>query len=349
MIEPPLALLAEVTHRCPLACPYCSNPLALAPARRELAAEHWLRVLREAAALGVLQAHFSGGEPLVRSDLEAMVEAAARAGLYGNLITSGLGLTAERARRLAGAGLEHVQLSFQGTEAAAADAVAGRPGAHRRKLAAAQAAKAAGLALTLNLVLHRRNLGCIDDAVELALALGAERLELAHVQYHGWAERNREALLPTAAAAPPRRRTQGRLVIDYVPCDMHASRPKPCMGGWGRRFLIVAPDGRVLPCHAAATIPGLRFESVLDAPLAAIWERSPAFERFRGTAWLPDRCRSCDRLELDFGGCRCQALALAGDAAATDPVCALSPLHASLPKPAEGAPAAFVHRARAPA
>lgn len=357
MIAPPIALLAELTHRCPLACPYCSNPLRLTPRRDELPTEDWLRVLDEAARLGVLHVHFSGGEPLAHTGLERLVVAAAKSGLYANLITSGLGLTEARARRLADAGLEHVQLSFQSTEPAEADAIAGRAGAHGRKLAAAAAIKAAGLALTLNLVLHRRNLARIDAAVELAVALGAERLELAHAQYHGWAQRNRDALLPTAGhaaqadavAQAARVRTQGRLVIDYVPCDLHARRPKACMNGWGRRFMVVSPEGRVLPCHAAETIPGLSFESVRQATLDDIWRRSPAFQRFRGAEWLPETCRRCPKAEADFGGCRCQALALAGDPAAMDPVCELSPLHAALPAPLEAGPAPLSHRGRAPA
>jgi PqqA peptide cyclase len=335
-LEPPLALLAELTHRCPLRCPYCSNPLALERRGAELDTQTWRRVLGEAAALGVLQVHFSGGEPLARRDLAALVGHAATLGLYGNLITSGIGLDAARMAALVAAGLEHVQLSLQDADAAAGDRVAGLAGAQRQKHRAAQLVREAGLPLTINAVVHRQNLERLGDMVELALALGADRLEIAHVQYYGWALRNRAALLPsrtqldaaTALVAAARARLKGVLTIDYVVPDYHAARPKACMGGWGRRFLNVTPSGTVLPCHAAETLPGIRFPNVADADLAEIWQRSSAFERFRGTAWMPEPCRSCERREIDWGGCRCQAFALVGDLAATDPVCALSRDHA---------------------
>jgi PqqA peptide cyclase len=359
--EPPLALLAELTHRCPLRCPYCSNPLALEPAAAELDTGTWRRVLSEAAALGVLQVHFSGGEPLVRRDLAALVEHAAQAGLYANLITSGIGLDRERLDSLVRAGLEHVQLSLQDADPAAGDRVAGLAGAQRRKHEAARLVREAGLPLTLNAVIHRQNLARLGDLVELALACGADRLEIAHVQYYGWALRNRPALLPsrseldaaTALVETARLRLRGVLAIDYVVPDYHAERPKACMGGWGRRFLNVTPAGRVLPCHAAETLPGLVFPHVAEADLATIWCRSPAFARFRGTAWMAEPCRSCARREIDWGGCRCQAFALAGDAGAADPVCALSPDHAILAQAvAEAAstqPPTFVYRGRAAA
>jgi PqqA peptide cyclase len=337
-VEPPLALLAELTHRCPLRCPYCSNPLALERASAELDTATWQRVLREAAALGVLQVHFSGGEPLVRRDLASLVGHAAEAGLYGNLITSGIGLDADRITALAAAGLEHVQLSLQDSDPDQGDRVAGLAGAQAHKRRAADLVRKAGLPLTVNTVVHRQNLERLGEIVALALTLGADRLEIAHVQYYGWALRNRRALLPsraqldraTAFVEAERARLKGVLAIDYVVPDYYARRPKACMGGWGRRFLNVTPAGKVLPCHAAETLPGLRFPNVLEASLAWIWQADPAFERFRGTAWMPEPCRSCERREIDWGGCRCQAFALTGDAARTDPACALAPDHGLL-------------------
>jgi pyrroloquinoline quinone biosynthesis protein E len=331
-------MLAELTHRCPLACPYCSNPLELDRRSDELDTATWTRVFGEAAALGVLQVHLSGGEPAARRDLIALVEAAVRAGLYTNLITSGIGLDAARLEALAAAGLDHVQLSVQDTEEATADRMAGYAGAHRAKRAFAHRVVELGLPLTINAVLHRGNLAHIADLVEEAAALGARRIELAHAQYYGWALRNRASLLPDREAALAARRTAedlrrrmaGRIVIDYVPPDYFAAFPKPCVNGWGRQSLNVTPRGRVLPCHAAETIPGLDFWSVRDRPLADIWRASPAFNAFRGTDWMAEPCRSCARKTVDFGGCRCQALALTGDPRNTDPVCSLSPLRAEV-------------------
>ena len=332
-IDPPLALLAELTHRCPLRCPYCSNPLELSRASAELDTETWKRVLGEAAALGVLQVHFSGGEPLARRDLVELVGHAARVGLYGNLITSGIRLDADRLARLAEAGLDHVQLSLQDSDLASGDRIAGLAGAQQAKHRAAHLVREAGLPLTVNAVVHRHNLDRLDEIIELAVALEADRLEVAHVQYYGWALANRAALLPsrcqldtaTAKVEAARLRLAGRLVIDYVVPDYYAHRPKACMGGWGRRFLNVSPAGKVLPCHAAEALPGLNFPTVAQASLSEIWYRAPAFERFRGTAWMPEPCRSCERREIDWGGCRCQSFALTGDAGRTDPACALSP------------------------
>ncbi len=335
---PPMGLLAELTHRCPLACPYCSNPLTLERATNELNTDSWRRVLEEAATLGVLQVHFSGGEPLIRRGLEALIAHASKNGLYTNLITSGVPLSRERASALAGAGLDHAQLSLQDTDAAGADRFAGSKNTLAKKMAAAEMLRAAGLPLTLNAVMHRGNLPHLEAMIETAVAMGAGRLEVAHVQYYGWALRNRAALMPTRAqidlatdiVIKARARLSGRLVIDYVVPDYYASRPKPCMGGWGQRFLNVDPVGRVLPCHAAASIPGLQFDNVCEKSLADIWVHGAAFNRFRGTQWMPEPCRSCERKEMDWGGCRCQALALTGDAAATDPACALSPHHAGM-------------------
>jgi pyrroloquinoline quinone biosynthesis protein E len=354
-IAPPLALLAELTHRCPLQCPYCSNPLALERAGVELETAIWLRVLGEAAALGCLQVHFSGGEPTARRDLEQLIKQAADCGLYTNLITSGVLLDESRLKGLVGAGLEHVQLSFQDANEAGANRIAGFFG-HQRKLELARQVRAAGLPLTANFVVHRQNLVSLDSMIALGVELGAERIEIAHVQYYGWALRNRSALIPTrddlaratAVVEEARIRLNGRVVIDYVVPDYYAKRPKACMGGWARRFLNVTPSGRVLPCHAAESICGLVFDNVRERSLGDIWENSEAFNRFRGTAWMPELCRSCVRAEIDWGGCRCQAFALTGDAARTDPACALSPDHGMLERIAAAesanAPPDFIYR-----
>jgi len=356
-LEPPLAALLELTHRCPLQCPYCSNPLEMERARDELSTEEWLRVIREAAALGILQVHFSGGEPTVRRDLPELVRGAHDAGLYSNLITSGVAIDRDRFLGLVEAGLDHAQLSIQDSDAESAERIGHYPGAQAKKLAFAGWVREAGLPLTLNAVVHRQNLDRLEEMIGLAVELGAARLEVAHVQYYGWALRNRDALMPSrdqldrasAAVEAARDRLRGRLVIDYVVPDYYARRPKACMGGWGRRFLNITPIGRVLPCHAAETIPGLGFGSVRDRPLAEIWAGSDAFERFRGTGWMPEPCRSCDQREVDWGGCRCQALALTGQADATDPACALSPFHDAMLGLAESAahgtaPPDFVYR-----
>jgi PqqA peptide cyclase len=343
----PFGLLAELTYRCPLHCPYCSNPVDLPRSGGELATDEWKRVLDEAAALGVLHALFSGGEPLLRPDLEELVAAARAVGLYTNLITSGLGLTPDRIERLQQAGLDSVQVSLQADEEILADAVAGAAG-HARKLEAARLVRSRGLPLTLNVVLHRANIDRLPALIDLAERLGAERLELANVQFYGWAFRNRQALLPTraqveeasAVAAATRRRLQGRMEILFVLPDYFGDQPKPCMNGWGRRFLTVNPVGDVLPCPTAAEIRGLRFDSVRSRPLRWIWEDSEAFNRFRGTAWMAEPCRSCEWRERDFGGCRCQAFLLTGDAGATDPACALSPHRETLTRAVAAAGAA---------
>lgn len=331
----PLGLLAELTHRCPLACPYCSNPLALEDRAGELDTATWARVFHEAAAMGVLQVHLSGGEPASRRDLVDIVAAAHAAGLYTNLITSAVGLDLARLAKLQALGLDHVQVSLQDVAAASADRIAGYAGAHARKLAFARSVVECGLALTVNAVIHRANIAHVTAFVELAASLHAGRVEIAHTQDDGWALRNRQALMPTRAQVHQamqdveliRPRYADRLVIDLVVPDYYARRPKACMGGWARRSLNVGPSGRVLPCHAAETIPGLKFWSVREHPLQAIWRESPAFEAFRGTDWMAEPCRSCALREVDFGGCRCQALAILGDAGATDPACELSVHH----------------------
>jgi len=336
MLHKPLGLLAELTHRCPLGCPYCSNPLTLDAREDELDTATWLRVFREAAELGVLQLHLSGGEPGTRRDLVDLAAGAHAAGLYTNLITSAVGITQETLGALAESGLDHVQISIQDSDAASADRIAGYKGAFAKKRALAAAVVRHNLLLTVNAVVHRANIDRIGEMVDLALALGASRIEIAHVQYYGWALKNRAALMPSrvqvdraaTALAELRSRHHGRIVIDAVIPDYYARYPKPCVGGWGRRSLNVTPSGKVLPCHAAETLTGLEFWNVRQHSLADIWANSPAFNAFRGTAWMKEPCASCPRRELDFGGCRCQAFALTGDAAATDPVCQLAPDHA---------------------
>lgn len=339
----PIAMLAELTHRCPLACPYCSNPLTMTRRSQELTTDQWTNVFGQAAELGVLHLHLSGGEPAARRDLEDLTASAARLGLYSNLITSGVGLTFKRLADLKQRGLDHVQLSIQGVDHEHADHFAGYKGGLTKKLEVAEWVAHLDLPLTLNAVMHRQNLERLEDTIELAVKLGARRLEVATVQFHGWAEQNRGALMPsrkqvrqageTVRAA--RERLKGVLVIDYVPADYYAKYPKPCMGGWGATSINVAPDGTVLPCHAAHTIPELSFDNVRERRLRDIWENSSSFNAFRGDDWMQEPCRSCERKTVDFGGCRCQAMALAGNARATDPACSLSPLHEDLVAAAE--------------
>lgn len=329
----PYALLAEVTYRCPLHCPYCSNPLQQGHGA-ELTTTEWSRVLEEAAALGVLQVGFSGGEPLARPDLTDLIAAARTAGLFTNVLTSGVGLTTSRLAELRLSGLDSIQLSLQADEADLADSIAGTR-AHRLKLDAAKWIKEAGFPLSLNVVLHRQNLDRLPQILNLAEELGAQRLELANTQYYGWALKNRGHLLPTkrqvdsarSIAEAAQKRLAGRLDIFYVLPDYYETRPKPCLAGWGQRYLTINPLGEVLPCPTAFSIPGLAFPNVRQHSLQWIWKESDAFNRFRGTAWMPEPCQSCDQREIDFGGCRCQAALLLGDATATDPVCALSPSH----------------------
>jgi PqqA peptide cyclase len=340
----PYALLAEITYRCPLHCPYCSNPVASlrkAPRRpqgggysnHELATDEWKHVIREAAALGVLQIGFSGGEPLARRDLEELIHAARDAKLYSNLITSGIGLDENRVRALRSAGLDSVQLSFQSDKSSLADEIAGAP-AHQRKLDVAARTRAAGVPLSLNFVLHRRNIDRLQQMIELAETLGAQRVELANVQFYGWGFLNRATLLPTREqvihareiAAAAKARLAGTIDIFYVLPDYYETRPKPCLNGWGQRYLTVNPIGDVLPCPTASSaISGLCFENVRERDLDWIWRNSESFNRFRGTEWMPEPCRSCPQKEIDFGGCRCQAALLTGNAANTDPVCEFSP------------------------
>jgi pyrroloquinoline quinone biosynthesis protein E len=330
----PYTLVAELSYRCPLSCGYCSNPVELERHTRELDTATWRRVLGEAADLGVLQVNLTGGEPLVRDDLEALVAEARARELYVNLITSGVPLPAARLARLKTAGLDSLQLSVQDTDAAGGRWIAGRD-CLDAKLEVAAAARALGLPLTLNVVLHRGNIARVAEFVALAERVGAERLELANTQYLGWALVNREALMPSrealaearAVAAAAADRLRGKIEILFVRPDYYADRPRACMDGWARRYVVVTPDGTALPCHQAASITTLTFENVRDRALGAIWTDSPAFRAFRGEAWMPEPCRTCDERERDFGGCRCQAFALVGDAAATDPACDRAPRH----------------------
>jgi len=355
----PYTLVAELTYRCPLRCPYCSNPLDWAKRRDALATGDWVRVLGEAEALGVVGLNLSGGEPLLRDDLEEIAREARRLDLYTTLITSGLPCTEERLAALARAGIDAVQLSVQDVTEAGCDTIAGtRSFAQKRQVAAW--VKALGLPLTLNMVLHRSNIGHVGEAIALAERLGAERLELANTQYLGWALPNRAALMPSPEqvaaardiAAAARERLRGRIDVLFVLPDYMSDRPRPCMDGWGSRFIIVTADGLALPCHAAHSLPGIVWDKVTERPLGEIWREGAGFNAYRGTGWMREPCRSCDRRFKDHGGCRCQAFALTGDAAATDPACGLSPEHAlvvAAREAARGDAPGFLYRAgRAP-
>jgi len=330
----PLALIAEITHRCPLHCVYCSNPLELTSRAEELTTADWLRVFSEAAALGVLHLHLTGGEPLARPDLAELIAGARESRLYTNLITSGIGLARERLSQLVEAGLDHIQLSFQDANEGHANWIAGAR-AHAHKIELAKWIREHQIAFTVNLVVHRQNIDHLEEMIAALEALDPDRMEIAHAQYYGWALRNRSALLPTraqldravAVVTTAEKRLRGRVRIDMVVPDYHARFPKACMGGWGRQLLLIDPAGRTLPCHAAGVIPGLRFDNVREQGLDWIWQNSAAFQKFRGEDWMPEPCRSCDRRKEDFGGCRCQAFLLTGDAGATDPVCELAPSH----------------------
>jgi len=334
MIPRPFGLLAELTYRCPLHCPYCSNPVRYPTAQPELDTDEWIRVFQQAADLGVLHALLSGGEPLQRKDIGTLIAAAHDAGLYTNLITSGVGLTPSSAKRLKLAGLDNVQISFQADDPVLANSIAGT-NAFRLKLLAVRAVQEIDLPLTLNVVLHRFNIHRIPQIIEFAVSLQAKRLELANTQYYGWAFKNRKALLPSfqqievaaQVVAEARKTYQNRIEILYVLSDYYSPRPKPCMNGWGRRYICVNPIGDVLPCPTAYEIPNLTFDNVRAHSLQWIWEHSEAFNCFRGTEWMQEPCCSCPYKEIDFGGCRCQAALLTGDPSVTDPVCELSPHH----------------------
>jgi pyrroloquinoline quinone biosynthesis protein E len=328
----PLALIAELTHRCPLHCVYCSNPLELGHRAGELSTEVWSRVFREAAEAGVLQVDFTGGEPLARADIVDLVRAARATGLYVSLITSGLPLDEARLDELVQAGLDHIQLSFQGAAEEPANEISGTK-AHAHKLRVLDWLKRRRVALTLNFVIHRSNIDHVGEMLALGESSCAGRIEFANVQYYGWAFANRENLLPTREQLDrsvellkrAQERLRGKINVEFVVPDYYAKYPKACMGGWGQKLMLITPNGDALPCHAARIIPDLRFDNLKDRSLREIWEKSEAFEKFRGERWMPEPCKSCDRRTRDFGGCRCQAFLLTGDATATDPVCSLAP------------------------
>jgi pyrroloquinoline quinone biosynthesis protein E len=328
----PLALIAELTHRCPLHCVYCSNPLELGHRAGELSTEVWSRVFREAAEAGVLQVDFTGGEPLARPDIVDLVRAARATGLYVSLITSGLPLDEARLDELVQAGLDHIQLSFQGAAEEPANEISGTK-AHAHKLRVLDWLKRRRVALTLNFVIHRSNIDHVGEMLALGESSCAGRIEFANVQYYGWAFANRENLLPTREQLDrsvellkrAQERLRGKINVEFVVPDYYAKYPKACMGGWGQKLMLITPNGDALPCHAARIIPDLRFDNLKDRSLREIWEKSEAFEKFRGERWMPEPCKSCDRRTRDFGGCRCQAFLLTGDATATDPVCSLAP------------------------
>ncbi len=333
----PLWLLAELTYRCPLQCPYCSNPLDIARYENELDTEQWLRVLREARALGAMQLGLSGGEPLVRRDLEAIITEARKLGYYSNLITSGVGMNEERVARFREAGLDHIQISFQASDEDLNNFLGGTA-SFAHKLEMARAVKAQGYPMVLNIVIHRRNIDQIEDIIRMTAELKADYVELASTQYYGWSKLNVDALLPTreqlqraeAIAHRYQEQLRDRMKILYVVPDYFENRPKACMNGWGSIFLTIAPDGTALPCHAATGLPGLSFPNVREHSIESIWYESDAFNHFRGFDWMREPCRSCSEKTKDFGGCRCQAYMMTGDANAADPVCDKSPHHAAL-------------------
>jgi pyrroloquinoline quinone biosynthesis protein E len=327
----PLALIAELTPRCPLHCVYCSNPRELTARTEELHTETWTRVFNEAARAGVMQLDLTGGEPLARPDLTQLIQSARDAGLYVNLITSGLPLDEKRLDGLVAAGLDHFQLSFQGAREVTAEEISGTK-SHAQKLKVLGWLKSRRVAVTLNFVLHRSNLDQLSEMLSIAENSSASRIEFAHVQYYGWAFANRDSLLPTRGQLmrsldffqQAEERLRGKIKVEYVVPDYYAKFPKPCMGGWGRKAMLITPRGDAMPCHAASIIPGLRFDNVKEKSVQEIWNHSEAFQRFRGEDWMQEPCKTCDRRAQDFGGCRCQAMLLAGDASATDPVCSLS-------------------------
>ncbi len=357
----PVGLLAELTHRCPLQCPYCSNPLELDRVNSELTTEQWQDVMRQAAELGILQIHLSGGEPTVRKDLEDIVEVAAKVGLYTNLITAGVTLTFDRLKRLKELGLDHVQLSIQDVDDENAEKISAYKNGLAKKREVGKWVRELDMPLTINAPIHRLNIENLPNIINFAVEMGAGRIEVANIQYYAWALKNRGALMPTRAQVlksaeiveAAKERLKGVMVFDFVVPDYYAKTPKPCMGGWGRGIMNVTPQGRVLPCHASETVPGLVFDNVKDRRLADIWLNGQAFEKYRGTDWMKGPCRGCPRAEIDFGGCRCQAMAFTGDAANTDPACKLSPYHEAFVAAAEResgeeAPPPFVYRRMSP-
>jgi PqqA peptide cyclase len=352
----PMGLLAELTHKCPLQCPYCSNPLEMDKPNTELSTADWQRVFRQAAELGILQLHLSGGEPTVRKDLEELVKTASEVGMYSNLITAGVLLSKDRLKALADAGLDHLQLSVQDVDEVNAEKISAYKGGLAKKRELCGWVNELGMPLTVNAPIHRANIDNLPAIIQFAADMGAGRLEVAHVQYYAWALKNRAALMPTREQVmrsveivdAARAKYKGVMVFDFVVPDYYAKFPKPCMGGWGRGSMNISPAGKVLPCHIAESIPGLLFDNVRDKSLAEIWTQGQAFQKFRGTDWMKEPCRSCERKEIDWGGCRCQAMMMTGDASNTDPACSLSPRHAEFVALATGesdaTPPPFVYR-----
>ncbi len=334
MLLNPLALIAEITHRCPLHCVYCSNPLVLASAKSELPTQDWLRIFREGASLGVLHLHLTGGEPAARADLRDLIYGAHQCGLYTNLITSGVGVSRDRLKELVEAGLDHIQLSFQDSNSESADWIAGTK-SHAHKTELSRWVREHRIAFTANLVVHRQNLDHLEDMISFLEKFQPDRIEIANTQYYGWALENRSTLMPTAGqlesamktVSAAEARLKGKIRIDSVTADYYATYPKACMGGWGRRLMLIDPAGRALPCHAAGVISGLTFDNTREHSLEWIWRESSAFQKFRGESWMQEPCRSCEKRSEDYGGCRCQAFLLTGDASATDPTCSLAPSH----------------------
>ncbi|HAQ85887.1 MULTISPECIES: pyrroloquinoline quinone biosynthesis protein PqqE [Pseudomonadaceae] len=334
---PPLWLLAELTYRCPLQCPYCSNPLDFARSKDELSTAEWIEVFRQAREMGAAQLGFSGGEPLVRQDLAELIKAARDLGYYTNLITSGIGLTEEKIASFADAGLDHIQISFQAADEEVNNLLAGSKKAFAQKLAMARAVKAHGYPMVLNFVTHRHNIDNIERIIQLCLELEADFVELAICQFYGWAELNRAGLLPSkdqlVRAERITNQWRDKLAAENHPCklifvtpDYYEERPKGCMNGWGNLFLDITPDGTALPCHSARQLP-ISFPNVREQSIEQIWKHSFGFNKFRGFDWMPEPCQSCGEKEKDFGGCRCQAFMLTGDAANADPVCSKSAHH----------------------
>lgn len=335
-VKPPLWLLAELTYRCPLQCPYCSNPLEIAKYQNELSTEDWVRVMQEARKMGAAQIGFSGGEPLVRPDLEELIQEARHLGYYTNLITSGVGMNEARVKRFKDAGLDHIQISFQASDEELNNFLGGtKTFQHKKEMA--RIVKAYEYPMVLNIVIHRKNIEQIRDILEMTVELNADYVELASTQYYGWSRINVDQLLPTReqlakaeiVAKEYQSRMKGKSKILYVIPDYFENRPKPCMNGWGAIFLTIAPDGTALPCHEAGQLP-INFPNVKDVSVEEAWKDSPGFNHFRGFEWMKEPCRSCDEKEKDFGGCRCQAFMMTGDAANTDPVCDKSPHHQEL-------------------
>ena len=332
--SPPRWLLAELTYSCPLQCPYCSNPLDYAQLSSELSTNDWKRVLKQSREMGAVQLGFSGGEPLVRKDLVELVSYAQQLGYYTNLITSGYNMDEAKIIALKEAGLDHIQVSIQASSKELNDFIAGTESFQHKKNVA-KLIKKHGYPMVLCVVLHRHNIHQVQDILEMAIELGADYVELANTQYYGWAQHNRDQLMPSqeqlqsaeVVAKEYQASQQGRMKIYYVVPDYYEGRPKACMNGWGTTFLTIAPDGLALPCHSARQLPNFDCPSVRDHSISNIWNTSTAFNYFRGDDWMKNPCKSCPEKEKDFGGCHCQAFLLTGDAKNADPVCDLSPQH----------------------